>query len=84
MLYSSVSTLKFRVETFEYNMKHLNVRNRTILQTKKLAPPHGRGKPGENKARGRQTKLEASLFISKLTSRDYKITVLQLQQFKEY
>lgn len=37
----------------------------------------------ENKPPGRQTKLEASLFISKLTSRDYKITVLQLQQFKE-
>lgn len=37
----------------------------------------------ENKLPGRQTKFEASLFISKLTSRDYKITVLQLQQFKE-
>lgn len=29
-------------------------------------------KPGENKPPGRQTKLEASLFNSKLTSRDYK------------
>ena len=70
-------------KTYSPCVRNRGIRNTIFYLILSVAKEMSSSKQEENKPPGRQTKLEASLFISKLTSRDYKITVLQLQQFKE-